>query len=371
MKKVTIICPVHQSNDIRIYKKEALSLYNFGYKISMISRCHDHSAEELDGFTHISLDYKNRLSRFLSIPKIIFLALKERADVYHIHNPDTLPIGLFLKLFRKKVIYDTHENFHKKIHLRQWIPKLIRGFIANVVFYGERYSSYFFDATIVTQQEQCNDYVRACLIGNSPIIPVKNSSYIKHHNNDVIKLVYVGGISDDRGLSHMLNLCSLMNAIRTTELHLIGPPINSLTSNSLLAIIDKYDNVFYKGVIAQSNAFEIVKMCDYGLILLDDVADYRDTSPNKLFEYMMLGTPFIATDFPKWQSLLNGTNAGFFISPQKLNTEFSAQLISNIEHSFSYQNMALSGVEFVTEQYNWKVSDEPKLIKLYKQILGN
>lgn len=370
VKKITIICPVHQSNDIRIYKKEALSLSKLGYQISIISKQHDYDSDVIHGIEHISLDYKNRLARFLSIPKIIVLALKERADVYHIHNPDTLPIGLFLKLFRKKVIYDTHENFHKKIHLRQWIPKLIRSLIANVVFYGEKYSSYFFDATIVTQKEQCHDYVRSCLIGNSPLVETTNTSIIKVRSlNAPIKLVYVGGISHDRGVLHMINLCNKMNDIYSTELYLVGPTINSLTNDDLLKLINQHDNIFYKGSLEQHIAFDVVKDCDYGLILLDDVADYSETSPNKLFEYMMLGTPFVATNFIKWQDLLEQEKAGFFVSVDEINDELASALIDNYKDSITYQEMAMSGIKFVTQKYNWNISDEPQLIELYNKVL--
>lgn len=371
VKKITIVCPVHEANDIRLYKKQAISLINAGYEVSMISKKNSAEISTSPNLNNIELTYKNRFVRLLSIPKIIVIALKEHADVYHIHNPDTLPVGLVLKLFGKKVIYDTHENFRKKILLRKWIPKLIRSVVANSVFYAEKTLSYCFDATIVTQEEQCSDYVRSCLIGNSPLIA--DNRDIKIEQNDIeqpTKLVYLGGISEDRGLSTMLKLCSLMNNISPTELYLIGPVINSLSSNELLIEVNKNDNVFYEGVLNQEMAFDLVKNCDYGLILLEDVADYSDTSPNKLFEYMMLSTPFIATDFTKWKALLSGISAGFFISPEGIDFNFANKLINTRNDQKSYQAMSKSGIDFVYQKYNWAISDEPQLLNLYKKVLG-
>lgn len=369
MPKVCIVSPVHNSTDIRIFKKEAVSLLKLGYDVSVICKSDDANLNKLLGIKVHTLNYTSRLTRLFCIPKVLYLALKEKSDIYHIHNPDTLPVGLGLKLFRKKVIYDTHENFREKILLRIWIHKSIRRFMANFIFYSEKLFSYFFDATIVTQTEQLREYTRSLLIGNSPLISTKSDFRIKKSNKEVIKLVYVGGISDDRGLRHMLKLNSLMNIIKSTQLHLIGPPINSLTSDSLSEVISTSCNVVYHGSLEQEAAFDIVKNSDFGLILLDDVADYRDTSPNKLFEYMMLGTPFIATEFPKWRNLLINEKAGFFISPDNINFTIANQILDERADLESYMKMASAGIKYVNDEYNWVLSDEPKLIKLYRKLM--
>lgn len=370
-RKVTVISPVHEVNDIRVYKKEALSLCNAGYQVSIIAK---ESAQKIDinpDINVIELSYKNRLFRFLNIPRIIFLALKENADIYHIHNPDTLPVGFFLKFFRKKVVYDTHENFYKKIHVRAWIPKPIRTMIASFIFHSEVIGSKFFNATILTQEEQLKDYTRSHLIGNAPIANVMQRSTQKRSLPvDKIKLVFIGGISIDRGLMHMIKLCQEMNDKTPTELYLIGPAINAMTQFELSDIVNQYDNIFYKGSIAQESAFEIAKNCDYGLIIFDDVADYSDISPNKLFEYMMLGTPFVATSFPKWVDFLKKEEAGFFVLPNKIDSSFANELIQFRSDLSRYSKMVDSGIDFINNTYNWNIVDEPKLLDLYCKVLG-
>ncbi|CCO48260.1 putative Glycosyl transferase, group 1 [Vibrio nigripulchritudo SOn1] len=365
--KVTIISPVHKVDDIRIYKKQAASFLSQGYTVSAIAK---KGADSQLVFQVFELCYKRRISRFLSIPKLIYIAWKEDANIYHIHNPDTLPIGLVLKLFGKTVIYDTHENFRKKILLRQWIPRAIRGLVANSVFYVEKLFSHCFDATIVTQKEQLSDFARSYLIGNSPILDREFSNNTSNPLSSALRLVYVGGISQDRGLNKMLELCSIMNSITPTELYLIGPTINSMSEQELSLIVGKLNNVFYEGVLDQKSAFKIVNSCDYGLILLEDVADYRDTNPNKLFEYMMLSTPFVASDFLKWKELLSDINAGFFIQPKDINIDFARKLINLRYNEELYQEMSNSGVDFVKNVYNWNIYDEPKLLGLYKKLLG-
>ena len=371
MVKVCIVSPVHDSTDIRIFKKQVVSLHKLGYKISAICKTDSAGLSKTLGIEVIPLNYTTRLTRFFSLPRIIYLALKEKSDIYHIHNPDTLPVGLALKFFGKRVIYDTHENFRKKILLRDWIPKPIRSFTANSVFYGEKLLSIFFNATIVTQKEQCHDYAKSYLIGNSPIYSVRhNVERNKRSAATSIRLVYLGGISEDRGLSNMLNLCFRMNDIYPTELYLIGPTINALTKCELVKQISQYENVFYKGVLGQDAAFDFVCNCDFGLILLDDVADYKDTSPNKLFEYMMLGTPFIASNFPNWEDTLKCCTGGIFINPSKITSDFSKLIIDSRNDINHYNNLSKSGEDFIKNYYNWAATDEPKLVYLYKKILG-
>jgi len=55
------------------------------------------------------------------------LALSQRADIYHFHDPELLPVGVLLKLFtRAKGIYDSHEVVSQPILTKHWIPAPLR-----------------------------------------------------------------------------------------------------------------------------------------------------------------------------------------------------------------------------------------------------
>lgn len=317
------------------------------------------------------INHTSRMTRFFSIPLFFYRAIKDKSDIYHLHNPDTLPIGIMLKLCGKSVIYDTHENFRKKILLRTWIPRILRRFIADSVFYTEKVCSLFFDATIVTQKEQLSEYKKSYLVGNAPIIKLEDEGkYNKCIGSSAIKLVYLGGVSEDRGLSSMIKFCGLLNKLHPTELNIIGPCINSLTELEIEDLIHDFPNIHYHGFLNQSEAFLFVRNSHLGLIMLEDVADYKETNPNKLFEYMMLGTPFISSDFEKWKRLLGSQNAGFFLDSKRFTLSQVEYIYSVISSEPDYSKLVHNGRKFVTKEYNWKAIDEKVLLSVYKGILS-
>ncbi|NLM38812.1 MAG: glycosyltransferase family 4 protein, partial [Firmicutes bacterium] len=104
--KVCILTTVHPPFDTRIFHKQAKTLVQAGYDVTLIAQ---HERDEVvDGVKIIALPKpRNRLSRMFGLTWRAFrLALRQRADVYHFHDPELLPNGVLLRLFtRAKVIY--------------------------------------------------------------------------------------------------------------------------------------------------------------------------------------------------------------------------------------------------------------------------
>ncbi|EOP77529.1 hypothetical protein KOW_03225 [Bacillus cereus VDM006] len=366
-KKVCIVSPIHDYKDIRVYQKQAKTIENSGYEVSLLAR-KDYD-EKIGNIQIFAIPKsKNFLSRIILQPKLLCKILKTRSKIVHLHNPDTILLGFLLKMFNKKVIYDTHEDFSKRILIREWIPYSYRKLIAKVVTGLELMASRCFDGFIVTQEGLLAKYKNALLIENAPIHQgelitraYELSKLISKSN--YIRVVYVGGISEQRGLRQIVQALEKINKTYSCRLWLIGPDSKEINE---LQKLNGWKYVDYLGKLPQEKAFSYVIKSDIGLCTILDVVDHAETSPNKIFEYMTLGIPFIASDFPKWEKKIGCSNAGCFVDPQNINK--IADLILKIgsdENLKSY--LSNNGKKYIYEKFNWERESE-KLIEYYKKI---
>ncbi|HLP49036.1 MAG TPA: glycosyltransferase, partial [Candidatus Kapabacteria bacterium] len=97
--KVCHLTSVHPTRDIRIFEKECKSLAAHGYEVVLIAK--NKEAETQDDIKIIPFPvFKNRLLRvFFSPFRMFFLARRQKARIYHFHDPELLITGLLLRLF--------------------------------------------------------------------------------------------------------------------------------------------------------------------------------------------------------------------------------------------------------------------------------
>ena len=98
MKKNINICHLttaHHRNDVRIFKKECISLSKFGYKVFLIV------ADNLGGEIKDKIEIydvgksSGRFNRIFKTSRKIFKqAIELDADIYHLHDPELMAIGV-------------------------------------------------------------------------------------------------------------------------------------------------------------------------------------------------------------------------------------------------------------------------------------
>jgi len=99
-----------------------------------------------------------RLRRMLWTTWLVYRrALREKADIYHFHDPELIPYALALQGFTNAdVICDLHENVPEQILTKSYIPRVLRKWVAGAYDLLEQYCARKFSA-IVTANEDINE----------------------------------------------------------------------------------------------------------------------------------------------------------------------------------------------------------------------
>ena len=365
-RKICILAPVHPYYDVRVFQKEACSLTAAGYQVILMAKADSRRVEA--GVEVLPVSHRSRLERFAKQPLFLYRALATGADAYHLHNPDTIPIGLALKVLGRRVVYDSHENFRNLIPTKSWLPRPLRRPTAHLVDGLERIASKVFDRIIVTQFDQVEKFgERAVLIENPPISQgtlideaLEKAQVLPR--GDCFRVVYPGLLSEARGLLVMVDAMEHLNRQVSARLWLMGPEGDR-------DIIKKaqrqagWQYVDYLGRISQVDAFAYVSAADVGVIVFLPEGDNQELNPNKLFEYLRFGTPFLASDFPVWRGYLKDVKAGLWVDPTDSHA-VAETLRWFADHPQIAARLGSAGQEFVLSEYNWE-SESRKLLAIY------
>lgn len=368
-KRIVILTSVHSWFDIRIFHKEAKSLVRAGYDVILIAQ---HKRDEtIDGVSIIALpNPANRFMRILGLTWLTFrLAIKQKADVYHFHDPELIPVGVVLKLLTSaRVIYDVHEDVPKQILTKRWIRSYLRQLIAVSVDIFEKSLANIFDAIIVATEEISDKFkkLNPIVVHNFPdvqMFPIKPQI----HNSGTEKtLVYIGGISRIRGVEEMIRAMEHVYYLHNINLLLIGG-YEPQDLKMELQVLPGYQKVKLLGPLSWEKAWAIAKNAVAGLVLFHPVPNHQRSLPNKLFEYMAAGIPVVASNFPLWREIIEGNHCGICVDPLKPK-EIGAAIESLISNPKEANAMGENGRKAVTEKYNWAI-EEAKLLKLYEDLL--
>ena len=267
-RKICIVTSVHQALDSRIFYKEASSLAAAGHDVILIGR-HD-KKETVDGVDILPLPKpKNRLSRLAALTILLMKAHKQHAHVYHFHDPELLLLGPWLKLTtRCKLIFDAHEDVKEQINDKQWIPKPLRRLISFIYVRLERQMLRFFDAVIIAEDSYMPNFAyfhNIICIHNYPLLTDEPPP---RRPGDLSQLVYVGGLSRDRGALTLVSAIELVRQTHRVKLLLAGPTYSPEFQRALEARIAESDlkcNIETPGKVPFPKGQEFIRSAGIGL----------------------------------------------------------------------------------------------------------
>ena len=367
MKKVVHLTSAHPPFDKRVFVKECRSLALGGYHVVYMAP-HDKD-DYIDGVTirHFKKP-EGRYARFSrSLWGAFSDALRERAEVYHFHDPDLLPTGILLKLAGKKVIYDPHEDHPADILSKEWIPTWLRKTLSFFVRILESIGGVCFDAITPATPPIARHFPpqKTTAIQNFPRL--EEFDFPESIEPRRRMLLCAGVISINRGIIETIQAFSILREdYPDIELVLAGN-FASRHEEALIRALPEWNDVTYPGWVSRQEIARMMHQASCGLVLFHPGPNHTESYPTKLFEFMASGLPLVVSNFPLWKEIVEVNACGVTVDPQ--NAKSVAHGIRTIfETPDSIEIMGENGMAMARKRYNWE-NEAKKLLSVYKKII--
>ncbi|MGI6669068.1 MAG: glycosyltransferase [Acetivibrionales bacterium] len=364
-RKVCHITSVHNRYDVRIFKKECTSLAKVGYDVTLL--VNDNQPDEIiNDVRIISSDFVpgNRLSRMIYSNKYLYKkAIEIDAEIYHIHDPELLPVGNKLKRKGKKVIFDSHENYGEQIKGKTWIPKILRNSVSTVFEKYEKYSVKKYNAVISVSPNIVERFVKinpnSIMITNYPIV---RDEEIKPMQNPLNAICFAGGISEQ--------WChdKIIKAIDNVEVVYILAGSGTRKYIDYLRSLPGWNKVSYVGKIPFEEVKNIYSKAVAGIALnlSSQLKDEGTLGNTKIFEFMEASIAVICSNNKLWKEIVEDNKCGICINPNCVE-EITSAIRYILDNPDAASAMGKNGRKAVVEKYNWK-TQEKELLKLYETL---
>lgn len=367
--RVAHLTSVHKPFDTRIFQKQCKSLAKAGYQVFLVA---PHSCSEtVDNIEIVGIPrYSNRAKRMtLGMWTVFWCAYRLRANLYHFHDPELMPVGIALKLLTKaRVVYDAHENYPNKFKGKTWIPVWLRKPASIAVAVAEQITVAIIDGVVTSLGSTLGARFpsqKTVVVENHALAELADTGKGQGRRlKGNTRLIYTGGLRDHVG---SLQIVQALEYIKTPDVRLtiLGPEMDSNEVRSIKKL-PGFKKVDYLGLVDLETVYKHMGSAALGLMCLQPIFGYEDTSPNKLYEYMSMGLPIIASDFPLWKDDLDKCG----IAVDATNPKKIAKAIDFLlENPDIRREMGKRGRRLFKKDFSWE-TEEAKLLDFYKRLLS-
>lgn len=368
MTRVCHFSSAHHGLDIRIYRKQCLSLARAGFDTHLVIIAAP--AEVAEAAVHGVVVHAlarpgGRLARMLLQSwRCYRMAKKLNADIYHFHDPELIPYGLLLHWQGKQVVIDLHEDLRGDIQSKHWIPRPLRRAVGAAARALEQLAARRVAAVVAATPFIGRLFEgtarRVTVVHNYPTIDELAAAPAGvEATRD--SMCYVGAIDGIRGIREIVRAAELAQC----ELLLAGRFATRELREEVEAM-PGWRHVKELGFVDRARIAQAMAASFCGLVTLHPVPNYLNSLPIKLFEYMSAGVPVIASDFPLWRAIIDDANCGLCVDPGD-----PAAIVAAIEYLRSHpelaRQMGRNGRRAVETRYRWD-GEADKLAALYREI---
>lgn len=370
MKKcICILTSAHPIDDVRVYRKIALSLVEHFEVLWIGSDVHFFENElHNDGIKRILVKSpKGILGRMRINAYIIkiFLKCKEKIDFVYFPDPELAFFFTYLVKSRGiKKIFDVHEVYHKDLLNRRikgllfiMASRVLKKIIVKIMTKV--------DLTVGVSETVLKHYIR----NGTPNLIVRNClprnfasiDYNYREKKELFTIIH-GKNHISRGTFHVLEAAGILKErgiscqffMINQENHQDHKFESFVNENHLDSYLDVHDGLPFKEMLQQ------MSYCHAGLIAYGRDLGV-DSLPNRFFEYLAMGIPIIVPSYSgEMVKIVTEEQCGLIVD-----TEDPIQLAGSIEflvkNSEIAKEMGERGQKAFLARHNWEKEIEPLL----------
>jgi glycosyltransferase involved in cell wall biosynthesis len=365
--KIRHLSSVHPIDDQRVTYRECKGLADAGYDIALIVG--QQPTGPMAGVPMIGVGLpRGRVDRATRVVwKVFRAARRERAHIYHLHDPEMLWAGMLLKLLGHRVVYDVHEDAPKQIMNKFWIPWWAKRILSIGTELVERAAAAVLDGIVAATPPIAERFParKTVVVQNFPRVaaasPPRGALEFDRRPHP---FAYTGGLTAVQGLREIVATTALLPMD-------LGDPVMAgwFDDDALeqeVRASEGWKRIRFLDQITPDEVLKAIHSARCGLVIDHPISNYLESYSTKMFEYMACGVPVVCSNFPFWQRLIGDTECGITVDP--MDPEAVAKVLDELcRDPEEARRLGENGRRAILEHYNWE-REFAKLTDLYRQI---
>jgi glycosyltransferase involved in cell wall biosynthesis len=372
--RVVFLQSSHAAHHPRHHFRLAAALADAGYDVLTMAQ-----PDLADGHRDVvPLRYlprrRNRLMRMLTGPLTVARALRARPDVLTVVALDLLPWAVLARALRRNlvVVYDSNEQYDFLVEIKEWLPRRARRPVAKLVRALEPWFGARLDAVTVAVPATYAKFrtagARTILVRN---LPPRALADDPPRRDDFAYDVLVGGSLPPAQLPLLADTAAALRQRLDRPARWVVAARHFADDDAALldALLDER-GVRGDVTLLRDRPFDEVR----NLAAASAVAfapylgdpHYRVALPIRLFEYMAWGIPFVTSELPAFEALLDGAEVGAFVRPCDIQG-YADALAAFITDTNVARELGQNGRRVVESRLNWE-REAGALVGLYGEL---
>jgi glycosyltransferase involved in cell wall biosynthesis len=379
--------------DVRV-EKLAKTLAKSGHKVTIVCRNLD-GKKTTDEIENVQIRRLPRIGwlphkfrKFLNFPLwfspvwfyiLYTVARRHSTDVIIVRDLPLMYLGLIVgRLVKARVIFDMAECYPEMYRSGSEKKSLATRILKSpaAAAHYEKHAARLADRVLVMIEESRDRLVRLgisaskiSIVSNTPPLE-KFAGEVAAHNGDHLRIVYVGFVTEIRGLDLLIR--AVRDYVDTVadpfsiKVDIIGQGTALPSLVELVNELGLQDRVDIHGWLGHEEVSKLVSSANIGALTYKVCNHWNTTIPNKIFDYMLAGLPVLATEVVPIARILRSTNCGLVCKDGDVNDV--AQKLILLRSADLRAKLGKNGYRAVKECYNWE-NDARTLLKVAEELV--